>query len=273
MLPGDNLVKKVFNEGLSNADFIIIVLSKKSIAKPWVLEELYHAVIKRIENGTIIIPILIDDCEVPEALKPILWIKISDLLTYDEDYKKITAQIFGKSLKPKLGNVPKFATETIQTIDGLNNIDNAVLKIFGDNVLVNNQTHIDIGELFVDGNEFGLDLQTVLGSIEILEGEYLIKSLMSTNSRNCQLTIYGMEEYCIGYLPNYEELKEKFIGLIVNENIRNSDELSERIKSPRVLINSMLDYLEDRDLIELSGICSMNFRITKVTEKLKRQME
>ncbi len=34
MVPGDSLVKKIFSEGLENADAVIVVLSKVSITKP-----------------------------------------------------------------------------------------------------------------------------------------------------------------------------------------------------------------------------------------------
>lgn len=45
MLPGDSLVEKIFEEGLKEADAVIIVLSQFSVDKPWVLEELNVSVI------------------------------------------------------------------------------------------------------------------------------------------------------------------------------------------------------------------------------------
>jgi hypothetical protein len=40
ILPGDSLVDKIFEEGLKHANAIIIVLSRNSVNKPWVREEL-----------------------------------------------------------------------------------------------------------------------------------------------------------------------------------------------------------------------------------------
>jgi hypothetical protein len=40
ILPGDSLEEKVFDEGLKNADTMVIVLSGNSVDKPWVREEL-----------------------------------------------------------------------------------------------------------------------------------------------------------------------------------------------------------------------------------------
>src|SRR6056297_3656707 len=82
MLPGDSLVDKIFEEGLKEADAIIIILSHNSVDKPWVREELNAGVMKRISKGSRIIPIVLDDCVIPESLKSTLWEKIERLDEY-----------------------------------------------------------------------------------------------------------------------------------------------------------------------------------------------
>src|SRR2546428_3461464 len=70
ILPGDKLIDKIFREGIPQASAFIIVLSKKSVDKPWVKEELDAALVLRIEKRMKrIIPIRIDDVEVPVPLK------------------------------------------------------------------------------------------------------------------------------------------------------------------------------------------------------------
>ncbi len=66
---GDSLIDKIFEEGINNADAIIVVLSKNSANKPWVREELNASMVKKIEDKRKLIPILIDDCKVPECLR------------------------------------------------------------------------------------------------------------------------------------------------------------------------------------------------------------
>ncbi len=74
---GDSLIDKIFEEGISNYQVFIIILSKKSINKKWVKEELNSAQIQRIEKNTKIIPIIIDkNIEVPTSLKHLVWEKI-----------------------------------------------------------------------------------------------------------------------------------------------------------------------------------------------------
>src|SRR4051812_30771655 len=46
--PGDSLIKKIFEDGLKNAQAMIVVLSRYSINKPWVREELDAGMVKKI---------------------------------------------------------------------------------------------------------------------------------------------------------------------------------------------------------------------------------
>jgi len=69
MQPGDSLIDRLFEEGIKNADAIIIVLSKISVEKPWVREELNASVVQRIEGKTKIIPVKIEECDIPISLK------------------------------------------------------------------------------------------------------------------------------------------------------------------------------------------------------------
>ena len=78
MKPGDSLVDKIFEEGLRDARAVIIVLSKSSVQKPWVREELNASVVNRIIRRTRLIPVFIDDCEVPESLQSTAWQRVDE---------------------------------------------------------------------------------------------------------------------------------------------------------------------------------------------------
>lgn len=73
MLPGDSLVDKLFEKGLHSATAVVIVLSTNSVDKQWVREELNAAFVKHVEGGTKLIPVVLDDCRVPECLASTLW--------------------------------------------------------------------------------------------------------------------------------------------------------------------------------------------------------
>ncbi|NOU17231.1 MAG: toll/interleukin-1 receptor domain-containing protein [Bacteroidales bacterium] len=65
---GDSIPGKI-NEGISNSKHFIIILSKNATNSKWVNEELNAALIKQINlTGTFIIPLLLEDCDVPPLL-------------------------------------------------------------------------------------------------------------------------------------------------------------------------------------------------------------
>jgi hypothetical protein len=58
------------NEGLSSSKYFLIVLSKASVTSRWVAEELNAAMIEQIaRGGTFLLPVLLEDCEVPPLLR------------------------------------------------------------------------------------------------------------------------------------------------------------------------------------------------------------
>jgi len=57
------------NSGLSEAKYFAIVLSKASVASKWVQEELNAALMTQVaQGGTFILPLLLEDCQIPPLL-------------------------------------------------------------------------------------------------------------------------------------------------------------------------------------------------------------
>ncbi len=66
---GDSLLQKI-SEGIKKADYVAIILSPHSMKSHWVERELEMAVNQEIEQGkTKVLPILIENCEIPEYIK------------------------------------------------------------------------------------------------------------------------------------------------------------------------------------------------------------
>jgi|GEM_PF-771588 len=64
---GDSLVSKV-KEGISASDYIIVLLSENSVKSSWVAHELGHNLIDWENRDITLLPIRVDNCEVPAAL-------------------------------------------------------------------------------------------------------------------------------------------------------------------------------------------------------------
>jgi len=66
---GDSIHQKI-NDGLKRSDFVAVVLSTASVSSKWVQEELSSAssLEKYSDRGIIVLPILIEECEIPPLL-------------------------------------------------------------------------------------------------------------------------------------------------------------------------------------------------------------
>lgn len=76
MKPGDSLVEKIFS-GIDSSSAFIVVISRHSVLKPWVQEELEAAIVRSVSEGRNyrIIPLVIDEgVQVPTSVRSRLWI-------------------------------------------------------------------------------------------------------------------------------------------------------------------------------------------------------
>lgn len=112
---GDSLTQKIFDEGIGQTDAVIIILSSFSVEKPWVKEELDAALVRRILGKIRLIPLVIDDCKVPECLKHLKYLSIKNYNNYSNEFKEILTAIYEVDLKPPLGPQPSFLEERIQS--------------------------------------------------------------------------------------------------------------------------------------------------------------
>lgn len=92
ILGGESIPTKIA-EGLASADYVLLVLSKKSVASKWVENEWQAKHWDEISSRQIyVIPILIEDCEIPTLLK------MKKYIDFREDYDFALEQL-GLSLR------------------------------------------------------------------------------------------------------------------------------------------------------------------------------
>lgn len=279
MLPGDSLVDKIFEEGLKEADAVIIILSNFSVNKPWVREELNTSIVNRIGKGTKIIPVVLDACDVPEALTSTLWEQISDTKSYDSNFKRILSSILGTNEKPALGKLPAYTSSAYQEISELAKVDNLILKEAGDYILKKNDGyHIEPDKVFGTESDLAFSTDEIKDSIEILEnhGYFHVTWLMGCNdsSYSChiEVTTNGFDTYAHAYIQDYSELVEKIISAIVNEKIHDNNSLISKIGTPKVLINHVLLALESNGHIKIGQYMDGGIDIHHVSVSLKRML-
>lgn len=85
---GDSLVQKI-REGIDNVDYFAVVLSSNSIDAPWVKNELDVAMNYQIEGKLKILPMILENVELPSFLVGKLYSNFSKLSDYDNELEKV----------------------------------------------------------------------------------------------------------------------------------------------------------------------------------------
>ena len=89
LLPGDSLIDRIFAEGIAKSDVVIVVLSANTADSNWVKNELNTAAIQRIEGKCRLIPVILDDAEIPTVLRDTVYQSISDCYSFDTEFQRI----------------------------------------------------------------------------------------------------------------------------------------------------------------------------------------
>lgn len=275
ILPGDSLVDKVFDEGLKNADTMVIVLSVNSVDKPWVREELNAGFLKRLEGRCRLIPVVLDDVDVPEAMRSTVWQKIRDLDSYDEELDRILRAIHDDRSQPTPGQRPRY-TQTI-AIPGFYSTDTLVLRKAGDATVESDGDFVHSRPLLDRlGNE-GITEQAFLDSLVVLEEHGYIRVHRTHGSgleaaSSFSLTTLGLEEYATNFLDGYADMQTKVVAALVNTERRTDREISVEIGAPRVLVDHVFDLLEARGLLKLSKMTGPTSQVFHVSPQLGRML-
>jgi TIR domain len=292
--PGDSLVDKVFEKGIRAAQIVVIILSSNSIKKPWVKAEVEASIVKRIEEGIRIIPIVLDGLvgdEIPTALKPILYVRIPDFQNYDAELKRIIGTIYGYSDKPALGSAPAYIQNPIEQIPGLSRIDSLVLKMAGDKAIENGyRVCIETQEMLSQATLQEISPYQFYESLAMLrDGYYLelhttmggepsdlkLRELVRGGLPDFSLTIDGFEKYAKAYISEYKAIVRDVHLQIVNEGKSDSASIAESIKQPLMVVEHVLERLDRsgdiKMLREFNGGITTHFM--NPSPRLRRRLE
>ncbi|MFL5694654.1 MAG: TIR domain-containing protein [Ktedonobacteraceae bacterium] len=288
--PGDSLVQKIYDAGISAAQAVLIVLSRNSVDKPWVKDELDVSVIRKIEEGMRIIPIVLDDCRIPTALRATLHVRIPDLNNFDAQLSSIVDTLYGRSKKPALGSAPAYTQNLLEQIPGLSRIDSLLLKMAGDKAIENghrftintpemlNQAALqDISpyqfyeSLTVLGDSHYLDLTRTLGGEPT---DPKLREMVRGGVPFFAITIDGFEKYAKAYIPEYKAIVRDIHLQIVNEDKSDSASIASTINQPLRVVEHIFELLGrsgDIKIIEAMGSTTMHF--INPSQQLRRRLE
>jgi hypothetical protein len=275
MKPGDSLVDKIFEEGLKEARAVIVVLSKVSVQKPWVREELNTSVVNRISRGTRLIPVVIDDCEVPESLRSTLWQRVDDLADYDQSLQRILSAIFDVDDKPAIGQPPARFSSPEPLISDLSRVDDLALRVIARIQIDEDAGLVDWERLRAEPDIREMPQQELLDSLEILEQHHHVKigRALGVPVAYVTLTDYGFQQFAQAYVDGYQDVVGRIAALLVNENVRQNEELATRVGKPRAFVDFVLNLLENNNHIKVSKYIGGQSQVWDVSASLRRAIQ
>ena len=262
MLDGDSLVT-IF-DGIDEASAVIVVLSAVSITKRWVAEELDAAVVKRINEGSKLIPIVLDNLdpktEVPAPLRHLRLRVVPDPSQLADVVENVVRSIFGEVKRPPLGAQPTYVNSPAARIHDLDRIDSLVLRIAGIEAVR------DYGDTFVTAEflasataELGITEAQAIESLEVLDAEHYvdISGTMAPGIRGMQrftLTRHGIETYLRSYEPEYPKIEATVISRLAEWQHDQGTErdLVEATGAPGLIVRHLLDTLAALGHLRLS---------------------
>lgn len=272
MLPGDSLVDKIFEEGLKEAAAVVIVLSTISVAKPWVREELNAAVVKRIQKGTKIIPVVLEGCDVPEALQSLLWESVKDVNDFSSCLSRVVDAVFGHTVKPPIGKAPAYVqSSALPNVAGLTAADSFVLRALYEGFLSQGRGYVSSHEILPSAADHGLDASVVADSLEILahQGYIEIRKHLGQGPYPARIEPYGVS-VMLG--EKESQLVRKVALCIVNDGITDASGIGTAIGETFALVDHAISRLESQGHIKAARAIGGVTFVRYVSPTLRRAL-
>jgi hypothetical protein len=271
--PGDSLVSKIFDEGLGKADAFVVVLSETSVVKPWVREELNAAVVARIERSSRLIPVRLDQVEVPNALRGTLWI---DANRTPESAAQVAAQIarliHGQDPRPALGPMPAHL-KARSRVPGLGDEEHAVMRVLLEDAVRFGSIQPHRWKQVVRSAESeGLDPRKAYEAGFVLLMFQIIECGRGKLDGNAEirLTREGLIEGWLASRPDRDDVRNRIVHELISRRPKDAAELAERVGEIELIVEHFLADLERQDLVSLKRRDGAPTRINDYSPKLKR---
>lgn len=285
MLPGDSLVQRIFTEGIDEATAIIVVMSATSVTKRWVAEELDAAVVKRIQEDSLLIPIVLDGLapkEIPAAIRHLLYEPVPDVNDFETAADRILRSVLNQRDKPDLGALPAYAAsgDIIRVVDGLDRIDSLVLKLAGEEAVRDFGTRFSTQD-FLDTtmNELGITDEQCIESLEVLDADGYIelhRTLGSGLSSMSSFTLEtaGLQEYASTFIDEYTAIQHRVVTELVGGPEQGDDQdIASKSAAPRLLVLHIMKLLDMQGLLRLSESMGPTTHYFNVSPKLRRLLD
>lgn len=233
----------------------MIVLSRDALASRWVREELNTAVVRRIEGKCRVLPIVLDGVEVPEAIRATVWQPIADVSSYEDEYERILATMFDRTLAPPVGRPPAHAEEST-LIDDLPQGAVAVLNAIAEHVMESEQEFIGDSETFDEIRaKCGLGVDQFVKELTRLgKADYIDIAVRRATVSHGKLLLKGLLGHLQATGYDIDQAYASVVGVLLNTDSRTLPEIATATGQPPLVVDAMFELLE---LLELQDLVTV----------------
>lgn len=275
MVPGDSLVDKIFQEGIGEAAAVIVVVSKHSVAKPWVREELNAAVVKRINKGSLLIPVVLDSCEVPVALQSTLYIPVHDLADVETVADKVKGSVYRHSERPPLGPVPSYVQSRLVAFPTLTRVGSIVLSLFAESAIEHASDRAETEAVCKKAEEQSISRAEFLEYLSALEeAGYLREPRIAAEIQPFFiLPMRVLEEYLASTDQSFAEKIEAVASAAVNLERPSDSQIAKGIGVKQFVVRVILEQLESQGLLKIWRPAGPVIIVGSTTADLRRRVQ
>ncbi|MCC9175843.1 toll/interleukin-1 receptor domain-containing protein [Arthrobacter sp. zg-Y179] len=267
---GESLVDRIFESGIKEASVFIVVLSSTSVTKPWVRDELDAGVMRRISGQAKVIPIVLDDVEVPVSLRHTLYLSVPEN-GLDKVVEKALQSIFELDSRPPLGVPPVYATATSLPRVLPDPIDNIVFNAIIDLHLHDSATAISDRSLLQRIDETEVSADAMNESVEIFESEGRLErqKMLSGNWFITRIATSSLLAALASRGLDVKGLQMRLLAAIVN-NPRQA--ITSFEDESQVVTRALIDSLESQGLVKTQMVLSGQVHIVGVSAEATRRV-
>lgn len=219
MKPGESLIDKI-SEAIHGSSYLFALLSPESVSSNWVKQELHQAMTDEIHFDKVkVVPILIQDCQIPLFLKDKLYVNFADPDSYDYNVQKLVDLVFEN---PRTPDRPQFGKALFDRYDELllskdpdreefAQIANRVSTIFAKNSIPSHEIGYPEGSYFKLKSslaEVNLSLNRLNEAAEAYDCAY---TYAFDREDPDLLFEVGIPRFCVLCFMNKKEEAEKFM--------------------------------------------------------------
>ena len=273
--PGDSLIRKLFDDGLATVNAVIVVVSAFSAHKRWVREELDAAMVARITSNTRLIPIRLDEADMPAPLRHLVWIDSDRSQRGVRDAAdQIADTLHQRDLRPTVANPPSYTAHG--GVPGLTAAESLLLARLAERAIARGHLlpGLDWEEAVAAVEADGLPESVAAEAAHVLaHADFVVlKGTWQSRIVRIQLTHSGLGAALPVVQPDYGNIGAQIIAELINDPPADIGGLAERVSVPTVVAQHFVTELQEEGLLSYREYLGGGSRIYNISPALRRRV-